>query len=727
MRWGLITKYANSSGPRTLEISAIVFLTILKMYWIRGITLFAYPEASHDEGLFLRQAAALIQGNWLGDYNQFTLIKGPFYPLWIALAHFLHIPLLNSHHMLYGSACVVVVVALSPLIRVPWMRVLVFTALWFNPVILGITSTLRDAIYPSLTMLVFACSAAITTRAKRNPPPKVWLIGLGFSFAALWLTREEGIWILPLLPVLGTWVVFQSRGKLASCMLMFIPTIVVFVCLTLVKSINYYYYKSWVVVEVNDRSFLDAYQALARVKPVNWHPEIPVPREVREKIYLISETFSKLRPFLEGSLGKNWSNMGPNFDFIQNLYEKQMSATARRQLFVELSIPYAAPDNWTAALKILQEKAHESPISRWKFYGILGSPTFVEEFLMEREAPKDMRGGWFIWALRDSAALAGSYQDGATSSAYFSQVAREVGLGCENGKLSCNGPSLGLIPPLRADYLIPWVKVLARSAWFVGSLKGPFLTLPASRNMDELTAYVTTEHLRPPRIMVSGWLSHHNADLKISVEHPTSLLPNTEVKNRLPSEDVYQFFLIAGAKNPALQNVRFSILTNCIEGCDLVVRSSDGTWQRRWPFDALPRNVDEADIRGVIDSVRMESSPYSIAFEEAKSRWRHLLLIERIDRFYVAIFPWLVVVGILFLLVGIWVRRKNPNARVLSLLAGAAWLAIFSRLAVFSLISVTSFPAISWGYLGCLVPLALIASLLPFFVFNTETSTATLA
>ena len=326
-----------------------------------------------------------------------------------------------------------------------------------------------------------------------------------------------------------------------------------------------------------------------------------------------------------------------------------------------------------------------------------------------------MRGGWFVWALRDAVALAGHYRDGVSSSAYFARVAREVGDACESGRLSCSAPGVGLMPALRTDYLVPWMAVLTRSVWFAGSLDGTFLTLPASQNMDETTAHVTRERMRPPRIVVSGWFLRQNAALEISVEHPTSQLPETEVKNRLPSEDVYQLFSATGMNNPTLRNVRFTVVTNCVQGCDLVVGSSDGTWQRRWPLDALPRNIAETDIRGAIDSVNAELSSYTITPAEAKSRWRDLLLLERIECLYAAIFPWLVAGGLFFLLIGTWVRRKSPNVMLVALLAGAAWLAAFCRLAIFSLISVTSFPAINWGYLGCVIPLVLIASLLPLY------------
>ncbi|MGA7280045.1 MAG: hypothetical protein WBW79_19070, partial [Desulfocapsaceae bacterium] len=65
----------------------------------------------HDDLLFVSQAHDILGGNWLGTYNQLTLIKGPFYPLFIALSYYLNIPLLLSQQLLYLSACVLTVLA----------------------------------------------------------------------------------------------------------------------------------------------------------------------------------------------------------------------------------------------------------------------------------------------------------------------------------------------------------------------------------------------------------------------------------------------------------------------------------------------------------------------------------------------------------------------------------------------------------------------------------------
>jgi hypothetical protein len=65
--------------------------------------------------LFASLAASLATGNWLGPYNNRTLIKGVGYPLWIASNYLLGVPLLLAQNLLYVASRAVFVIALLPL------------------------------------------------------------------------------------------------------------------------------------------------------------------------------------------------------------------------------------------------------------------------------------------------------------------------------------------------------------------------------------------------------------------------------------------------------------------------------------------------------------------------------------------------------------------------------------------------------------------------------------
>src|SRR4051812_22443952 len=73
---------------------AAIALTAVKLWLTAAQTIYAIGPAFHDDRLFVELAARVLQGEWLGPYNQFTLAKGPLFPLFIAAMFKLGVPLL---------------------------------------------------------------------------------------------------------------------------------------------------------------------------------------------------------------------------------------------------------------------------------------------------------------------------------------------------------------------------------------------------------------------------------------------------------------------------------------------------------------------------------------------------------------------------------------------------------------------------------------------------------
>src|SRR6266851_3550357 len=148
---------------------AIGALVLLRL-WL-GSRLHVTPKvAPHDDLLFLDQAKALLDGQWLGKLDALTLIKGPFYPLFIAATQVAGIRLIAAEQWFYVASCGLFAVALTPWVPSRWGR---------------------------------ALALAVRT---------AWALGLGFALSAFWLTREEGIWIVPSLLALASIAVLQLRG-----------------------------------------------------------------------------------------------------------------------------------------------------------------------------------------------------------------------------------------------------------------------------------------------------------------------------------------------------------------------------------------------------------------------------------------------------------------------------------------------------------------------------------
>src|SRR5713101_7956630 len=92
---------------------AIGALVLLRL-WL-GSRLHVTPKvAPHDDLLFLDQAKALLDGQWLGKLDALTLIKGPFYPLFIAATQVAGIRLIAAEQWFYVASCGLFAVALTP-------------------------------------------------------------------------------------------------------------------------------------------------------------------------------------------------------------------------------------------------------------------------------------------------------------------------------------------------------------------------------------------------------------------------------------------------------------------------------------------------------------------------------------------------------------------------------------------------------------------------------------
>ena len=176
-------------------LTVVVAFVLIRLWLVAGQTITALGEAVHDDAFFMSGATNLVSGKWLGSYSQMTLIKGPFYSMWIATAFALGIPLLFSEHVLYVVSCGVLVQALSPTLQSARIRLALFAVLLLNPASMaeGVMSrVLRDAIYSSLPLLVLGTALGLAFRQDR-PFRSIlpWVLGLGASLAAYYLCREN--------------------------------------------------------------------------------------------------------------------------------------------------------------------------------------------------------------------------------------------------------------------------------------------------------------------------------------------------------------------------------------------------------------------------------------------------------------------------------------------------------------------------------------------------------
>jgi hypothetical protein len=311
-----------SAAQRTFPAWFWIMLAVLaaiKLWFAGAQTLSAY-YAPHDDLHYLKLAQNIATGEWLGAYNNLTLVKAPFYPIWIAAMFWLGIPLCFSQQLLYVCSCLIFMIAIRPLLRnIPLLLLVFYTALLFHPISYPVNEmnrVVREGVYLSLPLMVLSFATGLLLR-KDAPIKKLvmWNIGLGFSFAAFWLTREEGVILIPSLFLLAAalffsiWVFSREKKKrMAACC---ISIALACAIVGAVAGINKIYYGVFTACEQVQSDYVSAYGSLLRVKPKLFQQYLPVARETRERIYAASPAFAELRPFLEAGRGISWGNYGP--------------------------------------------------------------------------------------------------------------------------------------------------------------------------------------------------------------------------------------------------------------------------------------------------------------------------------------------------------------------------------------------------------------------------------
>src|SRR5262245_29118192 len=103
------------SSPAFCTYAILLFLayTVVSVHTPLAIL----ADAVHDDALFVVLGRSLADGRWLGSFNQFTLMKGPGYPAFLALNHWLSTPVSFGHALFHCAALAAFVLVVHPFVR----------------------------------------------------------------------------------------------------------------------------------------------------------------------------------------------------------------------------------------------------------------------------------------------------------------------------------------------------------------------------------------------------------------------------------------------------------------------------------------------------------------------------------------------------------------------------------------------------------------------------------
>ncbi len=312
----------------------LIFLRL----WLVDVYELMATWTPHDDYLFIRLAKNLLSGEWLGPYNQVTLIKGPMYPLFIAASHLAGIPLLLSQQLLYSFACVLAISALRPLSANRYLLMACFALLLFNPFLYNYPvpgRAFREGFSISLVLIVFATLLGSITRLDCTLKRAIfWSIGFGLTFTLLWYTREEGIWLLPSVGLSAVIILLIDRLNpditlLRRILVIVIPSAIFCVFSLYLAFLNYINYGEFIINELKTKEFIAVYGGLMNIKPEKFIRFIPVGKDVMQKVFAVSPAFRELEPYF--AKHEQGARMVPSF-YIWSLREMVREAGYTKNL-----------------------------------------------------------------------------------------------------------------------------------------------------------------------------------------------------------------------------------------------------------------------------------------------------------------------------------------------------------------------------------------------------------
>jgi len=518
---------------RPFAVTVVVAL-VVKLWLTADIAIVPYP-APYDASNFVEHAKWIAMGRWFGPYDALTLIKGPTFPLFLALVREFGIPFPLAHQLLYFVASLVACIAIRPIVRDERALAACFLVLFFNPDTYEALAwlTYRSVIGGSLTLLAFACAVALLLRrtgsVRRSWP---WSIGLAVSFSAFWLNREEGVWLVPAMLVLLAPVVVLAlrearRASFERLATVALPLLLLACAIKVICVVNGRVYGWPTVVEIQSPEFVSAYAALARISHPPADRRFPVPRSARAIAYSVSPAAAELRPVLEG------------------------------------------------------------PATQW------ARDSSCDQF----SACGDFAGGWFLWALRQGVAVAGHDRNGATARAYYVELASEIDRACDAGAIRCERKRLTLAPPIAVSDVgllahnfsagvlsFATLRDFSPDRWHAGA--------PPDSLVDDYR-FVTGSEAEDPARHFEGWIVAPNAETIVPTFSGKPDADTTIVFSASP--DVARALEASKRFRDAASFSCFEVTTERATGSGLEITERDGS-HAEIPLDVGTRDVRTPNI-----------------------------------------------------------------------------------------------------------------------------------
>lgn len=302
----------------------VIGLILFRIWIALALPLQAAGDMVEDDVLLFQYAKTLLKGEWLGQYDLHTFLKGITYPFFLAVFYKLHIPYSLGIITLYIMACATMVYALKPVIKNQYVSICVFLLLLYSPSMLTthyVQRLYRMAIIPSFVLLVFGFQIGLFLRIEEKGRCLVWwILGECISIALFWYIREDSVWILPFILVSTAVMIFRiikgkllRRQKLKRCIAAILPILAIGCSVLVVGGINYIHYGVFATTDLRTYLPIEYNTFIGNIEKIESDEAIEnvkVPRDSILKACDASPTLNTARESIEKFYDTHWTTYG---------------------------------------------------------------------------------------------------------------------------------------------------------------------------------------------------------------------------------------------------------------------------------------------------------------------------------------------------------------------------------------------------------------------------------
>jgi hypothetical protein len=289
----------------------LVVLTVFKLWVVHTEEI--YGSSTEYDALWYVGSAK--HWYWGTPYSWTAFVRPCAYPLFIAIVHFLGIPLRVAIELAQMTGFAVLIAALRKAGVPRSLCLLIFALMIVHPATLLYNNhSMSDSFYTAI--LPLALGGSLLTLFTKKFLHAAWT---GIAYAVLWNTREESFLIPLILAVLFVLALWQRRDGLSR------PAHFIFwlkrtgavaaalvVLVAVVYEANDRVFHSFAKSDMSSAAFEKTFRALLRINPGSSQRYFAVKTEALRMAYEVSPTFAQLKPEFESPIGRAWSN--PVFD-----------------------------------------------------------------------------------------------------------------------------------------------------------------------------------------------------------------------------------------------------------------------------------------------------------------------------------------------------------------------------------------------------------------------------